>query len=336
MLSTPQRLWQVLKSNPQREESLLTETADIAVPDDRGLFVIGAARSGTTVFQNALNSSPEIFLLGEPALQDDPGTPDFAARYNAMHRSWGNQENKSSFCPPLFDQDAPWHHYLARLARHYRYVGSKIVVNPHEAARTCQQLFEFHCRHFYRSHYVFTFRNPIDVLMSTRGLAELNGDEAAGYDTVLKSFLQVMALYIRFLRNLPSVRAVFHEDLGEAVLRDTGAWLGVDLGEAAGYVLTLPDKRTIYLAGDTNVFTDMSLIQQLYKPSLAFLPIGDYYTMSPHEASAACRLLGAAKVVPLHFGTFPALTGRPEELAALIADTSTEVWTLEPGKPVSW
>lgn len=235
MLSTPQRLWQVLKSNLQREESLLTETADIAVPDDRGLFVIGAARSGTTVFQNALNSSPEIFLLGEPALQDDPGTPDFAARYNTMHRSWGNQENKSSFCPPLFDQDAPWHHYLARLARHYRYVGSKIVVNPHEAARTCQQLFEFHCRYFYRSHYVFTFRNPIDVLMSTRGLAELNGDEAAGYDTVLKSFLQVMALYIRFLRNLPSVRAVFHEDLGEAVLRDTGAWLGVDLGEAAGY-----------------------------------------------------------------------------------------------------
>ena len=72
MLSTPQRLWQVLKPNPQREESPTAEAPGIAPPDDCGLFVIGAARSGTTVFQNALNSSPEIFLLGEPAQTKAP------------------------------------------------------------------------------------------------------------------------------------------------------------------------------------------------------------------------------------------------------------------------
>ena len=107
-------------------------------------------------------------------------------------------------------------------------------------------------------------------------------------------------------------------------------------GEAAGYVLHLPDGRTLYFAGDTNVFTDMQLIEQLYHPELAFLPIGDLYTMSPREAAAACRLLKAKKVIPMHFGTFPPLTGRPEQLRQLIADTATEVWALEPGKTVEW
>ena len=107
-------------------------------------------------------------------------------------------------------------------------------------------------------------------------------------------------------------------------------------GEAAGYVLRFPDGRAAYFAGDTNVFTDMQLIQQLYQPELAFLPIGDLFTMSPREASLACRLLRAKRVVPMHFGTFPALTGRPEQLAALLKGVETEVWTLEPGKTVEW
>lgn len=107
-------------------------------------------------------------------------------------------------------------------------------------------------------------------------------------------------------------------------------------GEAAGYVLRFADGRALYFAGDTNVFTDMQLIGQLYRPELAFLPIGDLYTMSPREAAVACRLLEAPRVVPMHFGTFPALTGRPEALRDLIQDTKTSVWALEPGKTVTW
>jgi len=107
-------------------------------------------------------------------------------------------------------------------------------------------------------------------------------------------------------------------------------------GEAAGFVIKLPDGRSLYFAGDTNVFTDMSLIAEIYKPELAFLPIGDLFTMSPREAAVACRMLKVKKVIPMHFGTFPPLTGRPDELAKLIAGSGTEVWPLEPGKPVQW
>ncbi len=108
-------------------------------------------------------------------------------------------------------------------------------------------------------------------------------------------------------------------------------------GEACGYVLRLPDGRAVYFAGDTNVFSDMALIAELYQPELAVLPIGDLYTMSPREAALACRLLKPRKVIPMHFGTFSPLTGRPEQLAELIRDLpDTAVWALEPGAPVTW
>jgi L-ascorbate metabolism protein UlaG (beta-lactamase superfamily) len=107
-------------------------------------------------------------------------------------------------------------------------------------------------------------------------------------------------------------------------------------GEAAGYVLTLKDGRRAYFAGDTAVFGDMALIAELYKPELAFLPIGDYYTMGPDQAALAARLLKVKRVIPMHWGTFPALTGTPEKLAAELKGQDVEVWTLEKGKPVQW
>jgi L-ascorbate metabolism protein UlaG (beta-lactamase superfamily) len=106
-------------------------------------------------------------------------------------------------------------------------------------------------------------------------------------------------------------------------------------GEAAGYVVRVPDGRALYFAGDTNVFSDMQLIDQLYHPELAFLPIGDLFTMGPREAAMACRLLKSQRVVPMHFGTFPALTGRPEALRQLV-EGQCEVWALEPGRAVQW
>ena len=92
-------------------------------------------------------------------------------------------------------------------------------------------------------------------------------------------------------------------------------------GEAAGYVLRFADGRALYFSGDTNVFTDMQLIEQLYHPELAFLPIGDLYTMSPREAEGRVRML-KAKIIPMHFGTFPQLTGTPQQLARLISGPS--------------
>jgi L-ascorbate metabolism protein UlaG (beta-lactamase superfamily) len=107
-------------------------------------------------------------------------------------------------------------------------------------------------------------------------------------------------------------------------------------GEAAGYVLTFKDGRRAYFAGDTAVFGDMQLIEELYKPELAFLPIGDHFTMGPDAAALAARLIGAKTIIPMHYGTFPALTGRPEDLKAKLGPGGAKVWTLTPGETVEW
>lgn len=107
-------------------------------------------------------------------------------------------------------------------------------------------------------------------------------------------------------------------------------------GEAAGYVLTLKDGRRAYFAGDTALFSDMALIGEFYNPELAFLPIGDHFTMDPHQAAHAARLLKVERVIPMHYGTFPALTGRPEDLEQKLQKDGIEVWILKPGQRVQW
>ena len=101
-------------------------------------------------------------------------------------------------------------------------------------------------------------------------------------------------------------------------------------GVAAGFVLTVADGPVLYHAGDTAVFGDMKLIQELYSPEVAMLPIGGHYTMGPKEAALAVRLLGAKTILPLHFGTFPPLTGTPDQLAALV-DPSVVIVPWSPG-----
>jgi L-ascorbate metabolism protein UlaG (beta-lactamase superfamily) len=86
------------------------------------------------------------------------------------------------------------------------------------------------------------------------------------------------------------------------------------LGEPAGFVIRLEDGTAIYHAGDTNVFSDMRLIGELYRPDVALLPIGGHFTMGPREAALAVELLGVEAVAPIHWGTFPLLAGTPAQL----------------------
>jgi L-ascorbate metabolism protein UlaG (beta-lactamase superfamily) len=103
-------------------------------------------------------------------------------------------------------------------------------------------------------------------------------------------------------------------------------------GEPCGLIVRLPGGLVLYHAGDTCVFGDMKLIGELYQPELACLPIGDLYTMGPREAAQAVRFLNVRHVLPIHYGTFPSLTGRPEDLRKLTSDIAgLEILDLKPG-----
>ena len=107
---------------------------------------------------------------------------------------------------------------------------------------------------------------------------------------------------------------------------------GTYAGEPAGVVIELENGVRLYHAGDTCVFGDMQLIGRIYKPDLVMLPIGDHYTMGPREAAVALELLGNPRCVPIHWGTFPLLTGTPAALRELAPDA--DVLDLEPGQTI--
>src|SRR3954469_162893 len=106
----------------------------------------------------------------------------------------------------------------------------------------------------------------------------------------------------------------------------------VYLGQPAGFVVRMEDGQAFYFAGDTDVFGDMRLIAELHRPKIAFLPIGDHFTMSPAGAAIASRLLGVRQIVPMHYGTFPVLTGTPDQLKKLVEPHGVDVLTLNPGE----
>ena len=155
----------------------------------------------------------------------------------------------------------------------------------------------------------------LSVWLGSKGLKQVTGMNPGGT-------LNALGLSITMV---PAVHSSSIEEDGKIIY----------LGIATGYVVKFEDGLTIYFAGDTSVFGDMRLIGEMYKPSIAFLPIGDHFTMGPAQAAKACELLGVTQVVPMHYGTFPALTGTPAALRTLVEPKGVQVLELTPGETAS-
>jgi L-ascorbate metabolism protein UlaG (beta-lactamase superfamily) len=120
-------------------------------------------------------------------------------------------------------------------------------------------------------------------------------------------------------------------------IHTSGVEDGSYAGDACGYVIEFENGRKLYHAGDTCAFSDMQIIGELYQPDVALLPIGDFYTMGPREAAIAVRLLGVKHVIPMHYATFPVLTGTPAALRQALQAlglNEVEVVEMKPGQTV--
>jgi L-ascorbate metabolism protein UlaG (beta-lactamase superfamily) len=135
-------------------------------------------------------------------------------------------------------------------------------------------------------------------------------------------------------QDIDGIKVTMVDAVHSSSIEDNGQTLYA--GTAVGFIIRMPDGFTIYHAGDTAVFEGMRLLGRLYRPDIAILPIGDYFTMGPLEAAEAIRLLGVNRVIPIHYGTFPVLTGTPEELAEEASDIEgLRVIALKPGESVT-
>jgi L-ascorbate metabolism protein UlaG (beta-lactamase superfamily) len=143
------------------------------------------------------------------------------------------------------------------------------------------------------------------------------------------------------LRNVRGMNAGGTQDVNGTLVTMTGAVHSgstmvagqpVYLGGAAGFVVRAPHTPTFYFAGDTALFGDMRMLGDIYRPEIAFLPIGDHFTMGPDTAAIAARWLGVRLVVPMHWGTMAKLTGTPAALKEHLTGSGIEVLEMQPGE----
>jgi L-ascorbate metabolism protein UlaG (beta-lactamase superfamily) len=186
---------------------------------------------------------------------------------------------------------------------------------------------------------------PVDLILCTHGhsdhltdvapIARLTGAPVVcvfevGLYLTEKGLQNVRDMAIGGTQEVAGVRITMTQAVHSGSIVDDGRI--VYLGGAAGFVLRADGMPTLYVAGDTGLFGDMKMIGDIYRPEVAFLPIGDLYTMGPDTAAMAAEWLGVRQVVPVHWGTWPALTGTPAALKALLAPKRIDVLELTPGQ----
>lgn len=109
----------------------------------------------------------------------------------------------------------------------------------------------------------------------------------------------------------------------------TQAFHTSDSGAPVGYIITMPDNKVFYHAGDTGIFASMKLLGRLYPLDVALLPIGGVFTMDAYQAANACALLNCPAVVPMHWGTFPVLAQSTDQFRAQLAKVHPQCQCLD-------
>jgi Sulfotransferase family len=177
----------------------------------RMLFVVGAARSGTTAMQMALNGSDDVFLLTEANLFRENLMPGFQERYDARYLASGLTPSKETQCPRLAPENSTWVETLDALLSHHRFVGEKVAFGHFQAERFVSEYLAFQYRHFNRAAYVLMFRNPRDAILSPR--------EAWGIENLVpwaRSYIAGTRGLIRLHLNFPRTVPAFLETVGPA------------------------------------------------------------------------------------------------------------------------
>lgn len=180
----------------------------------------------------------------------------------------------------------------------------------------------------------------VDLVILTHGHADHTGDAV----TILKNNPKAKVVAVYELANHVAEQA---GDPQRAVGGNMGGPMLVEglkialvpanhsspVGAPTGVVIQ-SSEGTIYHAGDTGITSEMALIGEIYKPDIALLPIGGHFTMDPVEAAKAVELIKPKVVIPMHYGTFPVLYGKPEEFKKLVEEKvpGVEVVILKPGE----
>jgi len=123
---------------------------------------------------------------------------------------------------------------------------------------------------------------------------------------------------------------------GSSVQRDEDA-TPVYAGSPTGLIVALRNGPAIYHTGDTDLFSDMALVKKFHPIDVMLVCIGDHFTMGPTRAAEAVKLVAPRTVIPMHYGTFPLLTGTPEmfEYELKKRKVKTRLRVMDPGETIA-
>ena len=193
--------------------------------EQRGLFVLGSARSGTSILTDALNCSPDVLVLAEALLFMQAETANVPAIFNAAHRSYGHVRYKGSYLAPGIAVDLGPLALLERLGRHFAYVGDKVAIGPGDFwAKARTQIVDFFAEHYFPSRYLLTLRTPRECMLSMHKLFPFEPPES-----LIRCWLTGIETCIDVACNLPNVRWVFFEELGPELVARATADLDISL-----------------------------------------------------------------------------------------------------------
>lgn len=205
---------------------------DAAHLETRSIFIVGHARSGTTILLEALNDNPDIYLFGEANLHQNGLKSQFADWYNRMHFEFSNAPSKSTYCPALAGPEANGVDCLIALGQRFRFIGEKVAFRDVSMGYDPNAFFKFHAQNFLFSHYVCVVRNPASVIRSN--LLMFPGVEPRIY---ARSYLNIMLLILNLYRTFPKVNVLVHERISDLVFRRLGEQIGLDLNSSGAYYI---------------------------------------------------------------------------------------------------
>jgi hypothetical protein len=196
------------------ESASQLDKASLVELEEQGLFILGSARSGTTILTKCLNRAKEIFLLEESNCFQHQHIQNFAEFFNDMHPVIGNCRYKGTYVsPPIGPEHGPLG-LLRRLVRQYRYAGEKVAIGPHDYPANWKQMYlDFHAKFFLRSKRFLTIRVPNECLWSMQKLFP-----QSQIPRLIEAWLESLSLAIEVYRVCPNSYLLFFNDFGPEML----------------------------------------------------------------------------------------------------------------------
>jgi hypothetical protein len=231
---------------------------------DRGLFVVGHARSGTSILADALNTSEDVYCFMEPYFYRSLDLPEFAAWFNKMHQDFGNPPMKGYWAPSFGGATARG--VVRNLRETYRYVGEKLAFRQREKDYDFQKFVEFSVEEFSKSPFICVIRDPIQVTSSVIDTFEASNFNSEKLKEIVKSQLETYSVILQLSSIVPLCYLLFHESIDNEILATLGSELSINLEGAmnlyrADCRLTPHDPGTQGILNDNQ---DMKLLCEMH------------------------------------------------------------------------